>query len=78
MSGSSCHTCLVLFTLAILGWGTMCAQTPRQGFVHLTMEQGLPSNHVIGMLFDKQGYLWAATSNRLSRYDEAATQGSFV
>ncbi|HVS98216.1 MAG TPA: two-component regulator propeller domain-containing protein [Puia sp.] len=55
----------------LLSMGPMLlhAQTPRLGFEHLTMEQGLPSNHVFDILFDHKGYLWACTGNGLSRYD---------
>jgi ligand-binding sensor domain-containing protein len=42
---------------------------PGQAFEHLTMEQGLPTNDVNGVLQDHEGYLWAATTDGLSRYD---------
>lgn len=69
MAARSFHIRLVLLFLAVAARGTGFAQKPPEGFEHLTMEQGLPSNNVMGMLFDKQGYLWAATGNGLSRYD---------
>ncbi|MDP4258534.1 MAG: two-component regulator propeller domain-containing protein [Bacteroidota bacterium] len=58
-----------MFLLTILAARPGLAQKMREGFEHLTMEQGLPSNLVNQIVFDKQGYLWAATSNGLSRYD---------
>ncbi|MDP4247807.1 MAG: two-component regulator propeller domain-containing protein, partial [Bacteroidota bacterium] len=69
MPAFSLHTRLALFLLTILAARPGLAQKMREGFEHLTMEQGLPSNLVNQIVFDKQGYLWAATSNGLSRYD---------
>ncbi|RRA98759.1 sensor histidine kinase [Larkinella rosea] len=46
------------------------AQTIRQlRFDHLTIDQGLSNNVVYAMLQDRQGYLWFATDNGLSKYD---------
>ena len=42
---------------------------PGLAFEHLTMEQGLPTNEVVSILQDRDGYLWAATTEGLSRYD---------
>src|SRR3984957_5020409 len=42
---------------------------PGQAFEHFTMEQGLPTNDVLSILQDRDGYLWAATTAGLSRYD---------
>ena len=58
-----------LLLLIFSAYGHTHAQVPRLGFEHLTMEQGLPENVVIDILFDSKGYLWAATTNGLSRYD---------
>lgn len=69
MPASACHIRFAILSLVFLAWRPDYAQQARGGFEHLTMEQGLPSNMVLDMLFDKQGYLWAATDNGLSRYD---------
>src|SRR5882724_7608733 len=69
MPAFSSHTRVAILFLALSAWRPGHAQKPMGGFEHLTMEQGLPSNMVIGMLFDKEGYLWTATGNGLCRYD---------
>jgi len=63
------YTRFAILVLGVLAWRSGHAQQTHEGFEHLTMEQGLPSNVVINILFDNQGYLWAATVNGLSRYD---------
>ncbi|MBR7066572.1 MAG: hypothetical protein IKI36_07785, partial [Prevotella sp.] len=35
----------------------------------LSTEDGLPSNYIINMEQDPQGYIWMATSDGLCRYD---------
>lgn len=37
-------------------------------FSHITMEQGLPSNDVISMIPDEDGYLWIGTNKGLARF----------
>ncbi|HMH23599.1 MAG TPA: two-component regulator propeller domain-containing protein [Puia sp.] len=70
MPANPCYTRFaIILSLAVLFWWPGHAQRPLGGFEHLTMEQGLPSNTVMGMLFDREGFLWAATGNGLSRYD---------
>ncbi len=47
--------------------GTALAFPPR--FETFTVADGLPSNNVRGLLQDRQGFLWAATGDGLSRFD---------
>jgi len=62
-------TRIAILTLGILAGRSGLAQHAQEGFEHLTMEQGLQSNSVLDILFDRTGYLWAATGNGLARYD---------
>ncbi len=41
----------------------------EEKFYHYTKEDGLPDNHVIGILEDGQGNLWLSTFKGLSRFD---------
>ncbi|KAA3614838.1 MAG: hypothetical protein D8M58_10310 [Calditrichaeota bacterium] len=45
------------------------AQAPKNNFVHLSIEDGLPSNNVFNIFQDRFGYIWIGTLNGLSRYD---------
>jgi len=38
-------------------------------FERLTVEDGLPSSTVLGVLQDQQGFMWFATADGLARYD---------
>jgi len=62
-------TRIAILTLEFLAWQPGFAQNTHEGFEHLTLEQGLPSTMVTDILFDKTGYLWAATGKGLSPYD---------
>lgn len=42
---------------------------PDARFERLTVENGLPSGTVLGVLQDQQGFMWFATSDGLARYD---------
>lgn len=42
---------------------------PEARFERLTMEDGLPSGTVLGVLQDQQGFMWFATADGLARYD---------
>lgn len=42
-------------------------------FEHFTEEDGLPANHVSGILEDDSGYLWLSTTRGLSRFDPKKT-----
>jgi signal transduction histidine kinase/ligand-binding sensor domain-containing protein len=39
------------------------------GFQHYTEADGLPDDSVVGILQDRQGFLWLSTKNGLSRFD---------
>ncbi|MCX6557889.1 MAG: LuxR C-terminal-related transcriptional regulator [Candidatus Aminicenantes bacterium] len=41
----------------------------RGTFSHLTTEEGLPNNTILGILEDKAGNLWLSTSHGLCRFD---------
>jgi ligand-binding sensor domain-containing protein/DNA-binding CsgD family transcriptional regulator len=41
----------------------------RGTFSHVTVEDGMPNNSVLGMLEDKNGNLWLSTSRGICRYD---------
>ncbi|GAB3033381.1 sensor histidine kinase [Spirosoma pulveris] len=44
--------------------------TPKTGtFSHLTTKDGLPSNWIIGITEDNNGYLWLSTNKGLCRFD---------
>ncbi|PWH15105.1 MAG: hypothetical protein DDG60_06640 [Anaerolineae bacterium] len=42
---------------------------PDARFQRLTVEDGLPSSTVLGVLQDRQGFIWFATADGLARYD---------
>ncbi len=42
---------------------------PDARFERLTVENGLPSGTVLGILQDQQGFMWFATADGLARYD---------
>ena len=45
------------------------AHAQQLAFRHLTVENGLSQNAVLSIAQDHQGFIWAATSNGLNRYD---------
>ena len=47
-------------------------------FSHLTVENGLPSNDVQGILMDEQGSLWISTTNDLVSYSQHEPQPTFT
>jgi two-component system sensor histidine kinase ChiS len=49
--------------------GAVTAQEKDIKFYHLTVQEGLPSNTVNGMIRDSRGFVWIATENGVSRYD---------
>ncbi len=76
--------CFTLATAAILSFSPVLAgsqrgekEQPGVGFEYtgdarfqrLTVEAGLPSTEVLGVLQDRQGFIWFATADGLSRYD---------
>lgn len=46
-------------------------QSPAQNLVYkfLTIKEGLPTNNIFKIKFDKKGFLWVAHDNGISRYD---------
>ena len=53
---------------------TLCLSLPAWGQIELkyrdlSTEDGLPSNSIINIVQDPQGYIWMATSDGLCRYD---------
>ena len=57
--------CLMVMIIGLKGF----AQYKKLGVERLTMAEGLSSNLVLDIMFDKKGYLWAATINGINRYD---------
>lgn len=47
----------------------LCGQYSHQIFEHLTVEDGISSNKVTGVIQDKEGFYWIATQNGLNRFD---------
>lgn len=59
---------LMLFTiLCVLGLAPLSAQTPS--YYHYTTTNGLASSTVFEIIQDKDGFIWFATLNGLSRFD---------
>lgn len=66
-----------IFTSGILFFFIFfCFYTPLKGnnldnirFVQLTLQQGLPQNHVLSILQDHKGFIWLGTRNGLCLYD---------
>lgn len=54
----------VLMLVALYGYGQ-----PTISFKHLTVDEGLVSNHINAIIKDEQGFLWCGTSTGLSRFD---------
>lgn len=48
---------------------TTYAQLPQVRFEHLTSKDGLPSNNILNVIQDKEGFVWAGTRKYLTRYD---------
>ncbi len=56
-------SCLLLMLSSAL-WAQV-----EMKYRELTTESGLPSNYIINMVQDRQGYVWMATNDGLCRYD---------
>lgn len=73
MSGRRWWGSVILMALIFLGvFPAQARGMSSQGnlrFEHLTVEDGLPHATVLGVLQDRQGFMWFATSDGLSRYD---------
>ncbi len=61
---------IIIALTILLGFSTAQAQTFQQMVSNpLSARDGLLSNQVYDVIQDRQGYIWFATSNGLSRYD---------
>ncbi len=61
---------IIIVLTILLGFSTAQAQTFLQMVSrNLSAREGLLSNQVYDIVQDRQGYIWFATSNGLSRYD---------
>ncbi|GAB2593774.1 sensor histidine kinase [Spirosoma areae] len=49
--------------------GLNCFNSKTGLFSHITTQQGLPSNWIIGITGDDHGYLWVSTNKGLCRFD---------
>lgn len=58
------------FWVATPTWGLMLINRSNGAVIHTHgIEQGLPSNYIMGVLEDDNGRLWISSSNGLSRFD---------
>ncbi len=55
------------YLLLLLLWALAADAAPR--YYNLTVGEGLPSNHIYGILTDRNGYLWIATPDGVVRYN---------
>ena len=63
-------TYLLLLIFSLLSTFQLSAAVKNEfRFRHFTVEDGLSSNGVRGIVQDKQGYIWFGTDNGLNRYD---------
>jgi len=46
-----------------------CFSFGQRGIIHYSKENGLASNEVNALTYDKQGFLWLATNNGIDRFD---------
>ena len=58
-----------IYTGMALNANAQDALFPFPPFEKITTEQGLSNNEVYAVMQDKQGFLWALTSNGLNRFD---------
>ena len=49
--------------------GVSIYEGKNKGFKHLSIENGLPSNSIFGIIADKQGKMWISTSKGLAKID---------
>lgn len=68
MRRSKIILCIVFWLVA---YGALAQYTLYQ---HITVKDGLPSDYVMSMLFDKQGIFWIGTDKGLCRYDGSSMQ----
>ena len=60
---------LIYFFALIIFISSLFGQAPKNNFVQLSVDDGLPSNIVLSIYQDRFGYMWMGTLNGLSRYD---------
>ena len=58
-------------SLSLLAAFLICLAAGAQSseFRHITVEQGLSSNHVRSLMQDRFGFIWVGTDKHLNRYD---------
>lgn len=60
----------LLLTIAAFFYGLfVMAQPSVSAFRHITVEEGLSSNHVRSLMQDRFGFIWIGTDEGLDRYD---------
>ena len=59
---------LLVLLILIEGFNSSAQNAPLT-FEKVTVEQGLTSNRINGIVQDKSGFLWVATNNGLNRFD---------
>lgn len=60
---------LLSFSVLLLSCIGLYAQASGKTFRHITVEDGLSSNHVRSIIQDRFGFVWAGTDQELNRYD---------
>ncbi|NQZ09667.1 MAG: response regulator [Algicola sp.] len=60
---------LVIIILLLFYAMNVTAITPAVRFEHLSINEGLSQNSVVGIVQDNQGFLWFGTEDGLNRYD---------
>jgi signal transduction histidine kinase/DNA-binding response OmpR family regulator/ligand-binding sensor domain-containing protein len=64
--------------IATQGGGINILNPATDKFTYITTEQGLPSDDVISMVADEDGYLWIGTNKGLARYNRFETNPSVL
>lgn len=64
--------------VATQGGGINILDPDLTNFKHLTLEDGLPSNDVLGIVADELGILWISTSGGLVSYNQHVEHASFT
>ena len=59
--------CLIFIVCSLCSSVSLFSQTPP--FYHYTSSDGLASSQVYEMMQDREGYMWFATANGVSRFD---------
>ena len=60
---------ILLLILSFLSAFCTIASSSEVTFRHITVEDGLSSNHVRSLIQDSYGYIWIGTEGELNRYD---------